>query len=90
MQSGFSGVVSGSQVSQSDSVQLNQSAAVEVSPLTRTQSFFDSEAIPLQSQSFIGCAPTISHSSTAISSLSNSISINSKDFLVQLFPILLI
>jgi len=39
MQSGSSGVVSGSQVSHFDSVQLNQSAAVEVSPLTRTQSF---------------------------------------------------
>jgi hypothetical protein len=51
IQSGSSDVVSGSQVSHFDSVQLNQSAAVEVSPLTRTQSFFDSEAIPLQSQS---------------------------------------
>ena len=80
MQSGSSAVVSGSKVSHFDSVQLTQSAAVEVSPLTRTQSRFDSVAIPLQSQTFIGCAPTISHSFTANCSLSNSVSLNLKDF----------
>jgi hypothetical protein len=72
-------VVVGSQVSHLDSVQLTQSATVELSPVTRKQFLFDSDACSHQSQPFVGCAPPVSHSTTAVGSLSNSISLNSKD-----------